>query len=95
MAAIVMNDGETLDLDKFATYLSSELATYAMPMFIRLLPKMDSTGTFKQRKVELVKEGMDPNIVSDPLYVYDVSTKKYIPLDQIKYVQIANGQARL
>mmetsp|Transcript_17210 Transcript_17210/g.20863 ORF Transcript_17210/g.20863 Transcript_17210/m.20863 type:complete len:635 (-) Transcript_17210:1484-3388(-) len=95
MVAVVMNEGASLDLDSFAQYLNSELATYAMPMFVRMLPQMDSTGTFKQRKVDLVKEGFNPAEVSDALYVYDLASKKYVPIDQNKYMQICNGQSRL
>lgn len=32
-------------------HIAEQLASYAIPQFIRLLPAMESTGTFKQRKV--------------------------------------------
>ncbi len=32
-------------------HIASQLASYAIPQFVRLLPEMESTGTFKQRKV--------------------------------------------
>ena len=38
---------------------------------LRVRPALDVTGTFKQRKIELVKEGCDPTIVSDPIYFDD------------------------
>ena len=47
------------------------LPAYARPMFLRLKPEIEITGTFKQRKVELVKEGFDPSAIADPLYWYD------------------------
>ena len=36
------------------------LPPYARPIFLRLRPEMEITGTFKLRKVELVKDGFDP-----------------------------------
>ena len=44
---------------------------YARPVFLRLQPQIDVTGTFKQRKVELVREGFDPSAIADPLYWFD------------------------
>ena len=37
---------------------------------------MEITGTFKQRKVELVKEGFDPSAIADPLYWFDFATRR-------------------
>jgi fatty-acyl-CoA synthase len=39
---------------------SRQSAAYARPVFLRLQPEMEITGTFKQRKVELVKKASIP-----------------------------------
>jgi fatty-acyl-CoA synthase len=49
--------------------LKARLPSYALPIFLRLSPQIEVTGTFKQRKVDLVREGFDPAAISDPLYV--------------------------
>jgi fatty-acyl-CoA synthase len=49
-------------------HIDKDLASYARPLFLRLLPQMESTGTFKQRKVDFVKEGLDPTVISDKLW---------------------------
>jgi fatty-acyl-CoA synthase len=41
------------------------------------MPQMEITGTFKQRKVELVKEGFDPTTIAEPLYWLDPATGQY------------------
>ncbi len=69
MAALVTGTG--FDIAKLADALSGNLPSYARPVFIRLLPELEITGTFKQRKVELVKDGFDPAAIADPLYWFD------------------------
>ena len=54
-----------------AQRLEGRLPPYARPVFLRLQPEIEVTGTFKQRKVELVKEGFDPSAIPDPLYWLD------------------------
>src|ERR1700742_39686 len=66
MAALVV-DG-AFDITTLAEKLEGHLAPYARPVFLRLQPQIDVTGTFKQRKVDLVREGFDPSTISDPLY---------------------------
>ena len=70
MAALVLEPGaETLDLDDFSAFVNRELPAYARPVFLRLQPGLDVTGTFKMLKGNLKKEGYDPETVTDPLYV--------------------------
>jgi len=44
MAAIYDADG-TLDINKLSTDIEEQLPTYARPQFIRILMKIDLTGT--------------------------------------------------
>jgi fatty-acyl-CoA synthase len=57
-----------IDLKAFTQHLERNLPSYAQPVFLRFRDSIAATSTFKQRKVELQKEGFDPEIVSDPLY---------------------------
>ena len=93
MAAI--HDTENnIDLNLVAASLKSVLPTYARPLFIRLLSKVDMTGTFKLKKVDLQKEGFDPNVITDKLY-YLTPNGTYNRLDKVIYEQILKGQVRL
>jgi len=94
MASIVAENG-TLDLDKFHAQMQKELPDYAVPVFLRIQPEMEVTGTFKHRKVELVKEGFDPSAIPEPIYFNCPVQKKYIPVDQALYGQICSGEFRL
>ncbi len=93
MAAIVTGDG--FDFRDFAAHLAQRLPAYAHPLFIRISATLDSTETFKQKKHQLMREGFDPAIVSDPLYFRDPQIAEYRPLDTEAYARIAGGKIRL
>jgi fatty-acyl-CoA synthase len=95
MAAIVFDSAE-IDFDALLAHINKDLASYAVPQFIRVLPEMEITGTFKHRKVEFVKEGFDiSKCGGDPLYYLNSATKKYEPLDEAAYQRVITGEARL
>jgi fatty-acyl-CoA synthase len=75
--------------------LKQNLPAYARPVFLRLKPEMEITGTFKQRKVELVKEGFDPSAIADPLYWHNPESGRYERLDSATYAGITSGLIRL
>lgn len=94
MTALVA--GPELDLAKLPAYLETQLPAYARPLFIRLLQgEMEITGTFKHRKVELVKEGFDPATLGDPLFWLDPESKGYKPLTAEDHRRIVAGDVKL
>ncbi|XP_032123751.1 long-chain fatty acid transport protein 1 [Sapajus apella] len=90
MAAIA--DPQSL-LDPNAMYqeLQKVLAPYARPMFLRLLPQVDTTGTFKIQKTRLQQEGFDPRQTSDRLFFLDLKQGHYLPLNEAVYTRICSG----
>jgi fatty-acyl-CoA synthase len=92
MAALVTEEG--FDLGMLATRIAVDLPEYARPAFIRLQPEMEVTGTFKQRKVELVAEGFDPAKVAQPLF-HRAADGGYRPLDAVAYEGISAGRIRI
>jgi fatty-acyl-CoA synthase len=93
MAAIVC-DG-TFDGGALGRHVSSQLPAYARPLFVRLLPAIAVTGTFKHRKSELAREGFNPDVVSDLLFFLDPSSHTYHPLDRTHYEGIISGRLRI
>jgi len=93
MAAIVC-DGPC-DLAALHAHLAANLPEYAQPLFLRVQGQIDVTGTFKQRKVDLVREGFDPTLTADPIYFNDAKNKTFVPLDAALHQRIENGEVRL
>jgi fatty-acyl-CoA synthase len=92
MAALVVSDD--FDPSRLVERCTRELPAYARPLFLRLLPQIEITGTFKHRKVELVKEGFDPSGLSDPLFFLD-GERGYVPLDAGLHGRIVRGEQRI
>lgn len=93
--AAVANPTGSCDLEHFAQLLEKELPLYARPIFLRLMPELHKTGTFKLQKTELRKEGFDPATVKDPLFYLDARKGRYLPLDQEAYTRIQAGVEKL
>lgn len=93
MAAIVVADD--FDLAALYQHLAAALPTYARPLFIRIRAALDFTGTFKQAKQDLVRDGFDPRRIADPLYVADAAANRYVTLDPELYDRIANAEVRV
>ncbi|WP_420132898.1 long-chain-acyl-CoA synthetase [Rhodopseudomonas sp.] len=91
MAALVVADD--FDLAHLHRHLADRLPAFARPVFLRLRRTLEITGTFKQKKQELIDQGFDPRVVDDPLYVADAGG--YVPLDAARYARIEAGALRL
>ncbi len=92
MAAIVCT---SCDLVALHAHLCAHLPDYARPLFLRIQSEIDVTGTFKQKKVDLVKQGFDPAATADPIYFNDPRSRAFVRLDPELYARIENGEVRL
>ena len=93
MAALVVDRG--FDLGALHDLIAERLPAYARPLFLRVLPELESTGTFKPRTRDLESAGFDPARIADPLYLDDPRVRAYVPLDAALYASIAAGHIRL
>jgi fatty-acyl-CoA synthase len=92
-AAALVVDAE-FDLAAFRAHAALRLPAYARPVFLRLLDTIESTGTFKPRKQDLVNAGFDPARIQDKLYFDDPRAQAYVPLDAALYEAIVGGSVR-
>ena len=90
MAAVKLRDGATFDGKALAQTLSGQLPGYAVPLFIRIVESLETTATFKSRKVELRNQAYGP-AVSDPLYVLAGPGEGYLPFYAEYPAQVAAG----
>ena len=92
MAALVVDDG--FDLVAFGKYVDETLPAYAQPVFLRLQNQIETTGTFKHRKIDLADEGFDPAKTKAKLFV-KVAGKGYAKLTPTVHAKIMAGEMRL
>jgi len=94
MASVSMAPGKTFDSAEVFKYLTAHLPAYAVPVFIRQTTEMAKTGTFKYKKTDLKKEGYDPSILSDPLWVKLPGAHAYCELNDELFRQIQGRKIR-
>lgn len=82
-------------LDELQKLCMKELPAYAQPLFLRFLPDMEITGTFKHQKVQLREHGCDPSKVSDKMVWLNPSSKKYEDFTASEWQKLENGSSRL
>jgi fatty-acyl-CoA synthase len=92
MAAIIAEP--RFDLAVLRRHLAARLPEYARPIFVRLLAQIETTATFKPNKQELMAQGYDPALATDPVYVDDRVQRKYVRLEPALYDRIASGEWR-
>jgi acyl-CoA synthetase (AMP-forming)/AMP-acid ligase II len=89
MAALRVGTG--FALETLAAHVTSQMPAYQRPLFVRILQgAMDTTATFKHRKVEYREQAFDPTQSGDPLYVLIDGT--YEPVDLPLYERIQRGE---
>jgi fatty-acyl-CoA synthase len=93
MAALVVDD--SFDPAELYAHVARSLPNYARPVFVRIGAEIEITGTFKHRKVDLVKEGFDPAAVPDPVLFADTAAQSYVPLAPDLHARIVAGEVRL
>jgi fatty-acyl-CoA synthase len=92
MAAIVV--GAAFDPARLHAWLAEALPAYARPLFLRVMPALPVTETFKVAHARLAGEGFDPAQIADALYVSDPAAGAYAPLDAARFAGIAAGEVR-
>jgi acyl-CoA synthetase (AMP-forming)/AMP-acid ligase II len=99
-ASVVMADGVTLesfDFKALATHVRDVLPGYAVPIFLRMTPQLEYTGTLKIQKGRLKREGVDPDLVTgeDRIYWLPPSSDRYAPFEKKDWEGIKNKTVRL
>jgi fatty-acyl-CoA synthase len=93
MAAIVVSPG--FDVAALARHLADRLPGYAHPVFLRVRAELELTPTFKPKKHELAREGYDPAVVGEALYIRHPEHDAFVPLDADLYQRLQAGRIRL
>ncbi|XP_032418263.1 long-chain fatty acid transport protein 1-like isoform X2 [Xiphophorus hellerii] len=94
MAAIA-HTGAGLDLDEFLSAVQKHLPSYARPVFLRLMPSVDTTGTFKIQKTRLQKESFKPQRTGEEIYFLNSRAGRYEAVDDELCKAIVEGKVSL
>ena len=99
-ASIVMADGVTVatfDFAALAAHARAMLPSYAVPLFLRVTPALEYTGTMKIQKGKLKKEGVDPEKVTgkDRLYWLPPGSERYVPFGKDEWQGVVEKRLRL
>lgn len=95
MAAVRLAPEQTFDGQKLYQHVLTRLPTYAAPHFIRIQDTLEITSTFKLVKSQLVKEGFDVGVITDPLFILDRRAQAFRPLTADTYRDVCEGTWKL
>ncbi len=63
------------------------------PCFLRFVAGIERTLTLRPRRMQLQRDGVDPTVISDPLFIWRGCG--YVPLDSALYQAVTRGEVRL
>ncbi|MBK5401298.1 long-chain-acyl-CoA synthetase [Pseudomonas sp. TH39(2020)] len=96
MAAITPAESlATLDFSELLAFARKQMPAYAVPLFLRVKVKMETTGTFKYQKTRLKDEAFDPGKTGDdPIYAWLPGTQTYVQVTPQLLADIHDGAFR-
>ena len=97
-AAVLFSEGESpvteLLLDGVAKHAKEKLPKYAVPSFLRVVRGIVATGTNKQQKAGLRKEGIDPSAMGEDKMFW-LRGGRYIPFEGKQWQELSGGRVKL
>ena len=87
MITVVKQDD--IDFVELAKEVQKRLPSYAVPLFVRLVDKLEYTGTSKIMKCQLK---FNIKCINDPVFFLEPVNKVYVPLTEDIYKKICDGE---
>nr|XP_056721653.1 long-chain fatty acid transport protein 2 [Euleptes europaea] len=95
MASVRLKEGCEFDGGRAYRHVADYLPAYARPRFVRIQDAIETTGTFKYRKVQLAEEGFNPAVIKETMYFLEDKEKSYILLTGDIYNSICSNSRKL
>jgi len=92
MVALLVADD--FDMARFLDHIKARLPSFALPRFVRILSHIETTGTFKYKKNDLVREGYNIEQLDDEIFIL-LNEESYIKLTPELHSELLNNQFRL
>ena len=83
-----------IDFVQFGKEVQKRLPSYAVPLFVRLVDKLEYTGTSKIVKRQLKEESFNIKCINDPVFFLEPASKVYVPLTGDVYKKICDEEYR-
>jgi solute carrier family 27 fatty acid transporter 1/4 len=93
--AAILDPERALDLNVLGSEMSKVLPSYARPLFIRIVNVIDLTGTYKMRKVDYQKEGIEIDKIKDQVFFFEAASQSYVPFTCALHEQLKSGKIRV
>jgi fatty-acyl-CoA synthase len=95
MAALFLKAGCHFEPQSFYEHVTKALPAYAAPVFIRLLGEASVTATFKLKKTDLVRDGIDPRSTQDLIFFRDDRQRTFEPFDEDAFLRVQRGELKV
>lgn len=94
MAALTLKDNSEFDVESFSRLVKENIPSYAQPLFLRIMPQMETTGTHKLMKGSLREQAyyLD-KVEGDNIYVLKPREDAYCELDNDFYQKIMDAKS--
>ena len=96
---------EKMDWKGLAEWSLTKMPRYAVPIWIRVTPGLEYTGTMKLQKGRLRGEGVDPGAIKeaaqkrgeepDKLFWLPPGGRQYVPFGDKEWLEVKAGKVRL
>jgi len=87
---------QTFPWASLAAFALDRLPRYAVPIFLRLAPKLQVTGTLKMQKGKMRGEGCDlAKIEGDKMYWLKPGADSYVPFEMSDWEAVKAGDVKL
>lgn len=93
VALILSEEPSERLMGDLARHVRERLPRFAVPVFLRLVSGMELTGTNKQQKAVVRKEGVDTDIVNDDIWW--LKGESYRPFGKSEWEELKGGRVRL
>jgi fatty-acyl-CoA synthase len=84
----VLAVSSSFDIATLRRHVHTHLPSFARPLFLRLSDRIHTTDTFKPKKLKYQREGYNPSLTSDRLFIDDVQQSAYRTVDEALYDEI-------
>jgi citronellyl-CoA synthetase len=92
MVALVV-DKEKFCRINFSKVIANALPKYAQPIFVRIMTSLETTDTYKIKKMNLKNEAYNIGMINDDVWVKKPSADEYALLNSGFYQEIENGKS--